>query len=162
MFKGTCIVPIFLFNFILLQLKESDQSGHETPTVKVKISGDGAHGGVPLKFLVCLFIFSTGLRSTSALKGRYVFHFTYYFGNLGTSEDERKNAVNNTTTIWSIKPLFHFLINHFHFLTVAFLGNHTIVVIKPSNIDNLGIGLTNVRQTVKELMSAGFMEINGR
>ena len=34
MFKG--MVLIFLFNFILLQLKESDQSEHETPTVKLK------------------------------------------------------------------------------------------------------------------------------
>ena len=48
-------------------------------------------------------------------------------------------------------------------LSVAILGNHTIAVIKTSeDHNNLNIGLANVRQTVNELISAGFMEINGR
>ena len=55
MFKGTCIVLIFLFNFILLQLKQSDQSGHETPTVKVKMSGDGARMSHSGSLFVCSF-----------------------------------------------------------------------------------------------------------
>lgn len=53
MSKG--IVLIFTFNFILLQLKKSDQTDHETPTIKVKISGDGARMSHSSSLFVCSF-----------------------------------------------------------------------------------------------------------
>ena len=69
-----------------LQLKKSDQSDHETPTVKMKLSGDGARMSHSSSLFVCsLFPLDQGQQVLSSA-GMFTLYSNPFSVNLDTSE----------------------------------------------------------------------------
>ena len=79
-----------------LQLKKSEQSDHETPTVRVKISGDGARMSHSSSLFVCSFsLLDQGQQVLSSAGTFTIYSFS---DNLDISEINWFKKVNGTTS----------------------------------------------------------------